>query len=241
VKARKRRGTGGGVNERPDCHTRAATGKACRREVAAAGALWGDAANAALTQPSVLAQPEKRGRVVRLDGKTNPAGGLARRRGGPTNGWMVSFARLLVPVDFSSASRAAFTYAMGIADRWGSQVVLFNAAGVDGNDEFLGHTGVAWGRGDVIGQARDHLLRFADTVVAGSASRVEIDAEKDDNPVRAVARACARHAPSLVVVGTRADDSRRWRRSRAEKIARTVPCPVLLVRGEPEARMDPDD
>ena len=52
------------------------------------------------------------------------------------------FDRLLVPIDFSSAARAAFALAMRLAERWGSEVVLFHAAEADGNDEFLDHTGV---------------------------------------------------------------------------------------------------
>jgi nucleotide-binding universal stress UspA family protein len=151
-----------------------------------------------------------------------------------------AFERLLVPVDFSSASRAAFALAMDMAAWWKSEVVLFHVAGVDANDEFLGHTGVPWGRSDIIGEARDHLQRFAEWVVPGSAQRVLVDATRDDDPVGAVVNACARHAPSVVVLGTHAANRRRWRRSRAEKIARAVECPVVLVRGEPEAAMDPD-
>ncbi|HXN33593.1 MAG TPA: universal stress protein [Polyangiaceae bacterium] len=151
-----------------------------------------------------------------------------------------SFERMLVPVDFSSASRAAFVLAMRMAQRWGSEVVLFHVAGCDENDEFLERTGAAWGRGDVMDQALDHLRRFAEAVVPGSAERVVIDAERDDDPVKAVARACVRHSPSVVVLGTGAHDWPRWRRSRAERIVRKISCPVVLVRGEREVHMDAD-
>ncbi len=150
------------------------------------------------------------------------------------------FERLLVPVDFSSAARAAFELAMRMAQRWGSEVVLFHVPRGEENDEFLERTGGAWGRSDVIGQAVEHLQRFAEAVVPGSAQQVVIDAERDDDPVRAVARACARHAPSVVVLGTHAHDRPRWRRSRAERIVREISCPVVLVRGEREAHMDAD-
>jgi nucleotide-binding universal stress UspA family protein len=150
------------------------------------------------------------------------------------------FQRLLVPVDFSSAARAAFTLAMRIAERWDSEVVLFHAAGLDGNDEFLDHTGVPWGRRDVLDEAGVHLQRFADAVLPGSAHRVRIDATRDENPVRAVVRACRRHAPSLVVLGTRPSQARRLLRSRAERIVRALDCSVVLVRGEPEVSVDAD-
>jgi hypothetical protein len=39
------------------------------------------------------------------------------------------FERMLVPVDFSSASREAFALAMRLAQRWGSEVVLLFPSG----------------------------------------------------------------------------------------------------------------
>jgi nucleotide-binding universal stress UspA family protein len=164
---------------------------------------------------------------------TAPAAGAAATGASP-------FDRLLVPVDFSSASRAAFALAMRIAERWGSEVILFNAPGPDQNDEFLRSTGVPWGQQDVVAEASEHLRRFADEVVPGSAARVRLDATRDENAVRAVARACARHEPSLVVLGTHPRERRRLLRSRAERIVRALACPVVLVRGEPEARVDAD-
>jgi len=151
------------------------------------------------------------------------------------------FDRMLVPIDFSPASRTALATALRIADRWRSEVVLFHAAALDENDEFLDHTGVPWGRGDVVGQAADHLRNFAGTVAPGSQERVRFDATRDEDTVRAVVRACARHAPSVMVLGVRRPGRRRLFRSRAERIVRAVPCPVFLVRAEEqEVRVDAD-
>jgi nucleotide-binding universal stress UspA family protein len=158
----------------------------------------------------------------------------------PTAATGSPFERLLVPVDFSSASRAAFALAMHIAQRWGSEVILFHAAGLDGNDEFLDYTGVPWGRGDVIGETSGHLRTFAETVSPGSADRVRIDATRDEDPVRAVVRACKRHAPTLVVLGSHPRDARRLLRSRAERIVRALSCSVFLVRAETDAPVDAD-
>jgi nucleotide-binding universal stress UspA family protein len=150
------------------------------------------------------------------------------------------FERLLVPVDFSSASRAALAMAMRIADRWGSEVVLFHAAGFDQNDEFLRYTGVPWGREDVVRETNEHLRRFADEVAPGTTARVRFDAASDENAVHAVVAACARHSPSLVVLGAHPRDRRRILRSRCERIVRAIACPVVLVHGEPEPVVDPD-
>jgi nucleotide-binding universal stress UspA family protein len=149
------------------------------------------------------------------------------------------FARLLVPIDFSSAARAALKTALDIADRWGSQVILFNAPGEDNNDEFMNATGVPWGRDDIMSDAREHLLSFADTVAPGSTARVAIDVDRDDNPVRAVVNACARHAPSMVVLGVHPEHRRRLLRTHHERIVHRLSCAVLLVPGEPEAPFDP--
>jgi nucleotide-binding universal stress UspA family protein len=150
------------------------------------------------------------------------------------------FQRLLVPIDFSSASRDAFTLAMRMADVWNSSVILFYAPGSDGNDEFLDYTGVPWGRDDVLGEAFGQLNRFAETVIPGSSQRVCIDALPADDAVRAVADACDRHHPTMVVLGMHAHERRRWMRSRSERIVRAVSVPVMMVRGEPEPVADAD-
>lgn len=150
------------------------------------------------------------------------------------------FERLLVPIDFSWASREAFILAMRLAAQWGSAVILFYSPGSDGNDEFLDYTGVPWGRGDVVGEAHGYLSRFAETVVPGSSERVVIDALPADDPVLAVAAACERHSPTLVVLGSHARDRHRWSRSRAERIVRAVSCPVMMLRGPQEPRVDAD-
>lgn len=144
------------------------------------------------------------------------------------------FTRILVPVDFSPAARSAYATALGIADRWGSEVILFNAPGSDENDGFMNATGVPWGIDDVLDETREHLRSFADTVAPGSASRVTVDVKREDDPVRAVVNACARHDPTLVVLGVHPHARRRLRRTRHERIAHELACAVLLVPGEAE-------
>jgi nucleotide-binding universal stress UspA family protein len=150
------------------------------------------------------------------------------------------FVRLLVPIDFSSAARSALLLAMRIAERWGSEVILFHAAGLDGNDEFLDYTGVPWGRGDVVGESEGHLRRFADTVMPGSAARVQVDATRADDTVAAVVGACSRHKPSLIVLGSHPRGRHPFRRTRVERILRDIRCSVVIVRGDAEAPVDAD-
>jgi len=150
------------------------------------------------------------------------------------------FERLLVPIDFSSAARAAFTLAIRLADWADSEVWLFHAAGPDENDEFLNHTGVPWGLSDVEGEVRAKLRGFVDALEPASGRRVRFDTVKSEDVVLAVVEACQRHAPSLIVLGVHPHARRSLRRSVAERIAHAVTCPALLVRGQPEPLVDAD-
>jgi nucleotide-binding universal stress UspA family protein len=148
--------------------------------------------------------------------------------------------RVLVPVDFSPPSGLALGLAMSMVDGCASAVVLFHASTIDDNDEFLDYTGVPWGRSDVIDEARNHLRGFAETIVPGAGEGVRVESERSDDVVAAIVRACARYAPSVLVMGTHARPRRRWRRSTVERVLRKLTCPVVVVRGSPEPSMDAD-
>ena len=150
------------------------------------------------------------------------------------------FARLLVPIDFSASARQALALALDIAERYGSEVTLFHASGFDDNDEFLDHTGVPWGRSDVLGEAHGHLIRFADAIAPGSGQRIRVIAVRDEDPMRAILRACESYKPSAVFVGTHLRERRSLRRTRAEKLVRRLACAVILVRTDREPKMDAD-
>ena len=139
------------------------------------------------------------------------------------------FANVLVPVDFSPSSRAAFSLAVRMTEAWGSEVIVFNAPGMSENDSFLQGTGAPWTKSDVLAEARDHLRSFAETVVPGSGPRVRVEARRDDDFVSSVVEACKQLGASIVILGAERAKWPRWRRSRAERVARAVPCPVLVV------------
>jgi nucleotide-binding universal stress UspA family protein len=139
------------------------------------------------------------------------------------------FERLLVPIDFSDASRTALKAAIRLADREGSDVVLFHAAGYDGNEEFIASLGAPWSQSDILEEVHLHLKSFAETVCPGSGARVKVHATRSDDTVEAVAQAAEMHASTLAVIGTHR--RRRMRRSTAERIAHALPCAVLLTPG----------
>jgi nucleotide-binding universal stress UspA family protein len=155
-----------------------------------------------------------------------PAGSTATR---PPD---APFERLLVPIDFSDASRTALKAALRLADREGSEVVLFHAAGYEGNEAFIAALGAPWSTSDILEEVHTHLRTFAEMVWPGSGPRVRVHATRSDDPVEAVARAVEMHDSTLAVVGTH--HRRRVLRSTAERIAHALPCAVLLTPGNEE-------
>ncbi|MCL2449964.1 MAG: universal stress protein [Polyangiaceae bacterium] len=140
------------------------------------------------------------------------------------------FPSVLVPVDFSLASRAALALAVQMTAPWSSEVIVFNAPGMSENDGFLQGTGAQWERSDVLSATRDHLRSFADRVAPGSGKRIRVEARRDEDFVSSVVHACQQLGASLVILGSgKGDRPRWWKRSSAERVARKVTCPVLVV------------
>ncbi len=162
--------------------------------------------------------------MAQAPGPTSTAStGAVTREPGP-------FARVLVPVDFSISARAAYELAARVTAPWGSEIVLFNSPGLSENDGFLQGTGApGWQKSDLIAEARQHLRTFAETVAPDSAPRVRVEARRDDDFVKSLVRACEELDASLLVVGSTVATRPRWRRSTAERVARAVRCPVLVV------------
>jgi nucleotide-binding universal stress UspA family protein len=139
------------------------------------------------------------------------------------------FPRVLVPIDFSPASRDALALAEKMTAPWASEVVLFNAPGMSENDGFLQGTGAHWGRSDVLEEAREHLRSFAESVAPGLGARARFEARRDEDLIASIVRASAELGASLLILGSILAERPRWRRSLVERIARAVSCPVLVV------------
>ena len=136
-----------------------------------------------------------------------------------------------MPIDFSAASRAAFSLAAQMTGPWNSELILFHVPGGAIGSGLLAGNGATWSKSDALTQAREHLQSFAETVVPGSGSRVRVEAREDDTEdlVESVAHVCAQLGASLVVMGSSEEERPRWGRSSAERVARAVHCPVLVV------------
>ena len=146
----------------------------------------------------------------------------------------LSVHRILVAHDFHPTSEAALEYALSIAARFDASVTVVHAYDVP-----------SMGAPEVLVLATDWLSQVAavareslDAVVARARkSGVAVDGELREgapwSQINEVAR--TRHS-DLIVVGShgRRGLPRALLGSVAEKVVRTAPCPVLVVRGAAE-------
>jgi nucleotide-binding universal stress UspA family protein len=138
-------------------------------------------------------------------------------------------ARLLVPVDFSDCGRSGVEYAVQLADRFGSEVMLLHVAEpvAYGLDFTLGHvlTGQAFRK-----QCEESMAQLAGLFSGrGLSARHEVLSGVPGDVIRRVAR---EQASDAIVMGTHG--RRGWSQIRfgsvAEAVIRYADCPVFTVR-----------
>ena len=139
--------------------------------------------------------------------------------------------KILVPVDFSATSKKAFRYALRFAEQFGCEVVLLH---VVEPESVIAGTPLA---SEVFAQPED------DTIAA-KAELAALAASSRNRPNFVTSAVRTGHAPNeinkaakdldvdLIVIATHGFTS--WRHlcigATAERVVRTAPCPVLVVR-----------
>jgi universal stress protein A len=139
--------------------------------------------------------------------------------------------KILVPIDFSAMSRQAFQYALRFAEQFGCEVVLLH---VVEPESVIAGTPLAT---EVFAQPEDDTIAAKAELAALAAS-----SRNRPNFVKSAVR--TGHAPNeinkaakdldvdLIVIATHGFTS--WRHlcigATAERVVRTAPCPVLVVR-----------
>jgi nucleotide-binding universal stress UspA family protein len=138
------------------------------------------------------------------------------------------FARVLVPVDFTAASRHALATAMLLQQRLGSEIHLFHMTEQGPNFEFLAGAGARVGYDDLVADFRGELLRFVDNVFPGCASGVKVHARGGHDLAEAIADVARVVGATLVLLveGQRQTVFR----SRIEKVAHDLHGAVLVLR-----------
>ncbi len=153
----------------------------------------------------------------------------ASRTEPPAPAPVTTFERILVPIDFSQASRQALTTALVLQDHLGSEVHLFHLAQPGANAEFLaGAGGVSVPPRELVDDARAHLRRYVDDLFPGRAAGVGVHAQVGADLVQGIERAAREIGATLVLLPGRSRGS--LFRTNIEKIARDLEGAVMILR-----------
>lgn len=139
------------------------------------------------------------------------------------------YERIVVPIDLGETAHAAVATALDLRRRCGSQVILFNVAGADENDGFLGGTGASWSLADVVRAGLSRLRALVETIDATERDAVVYDVVGSIDLVKGIIAAAIRHDATLVILGIPSAPHAHVLRSRTERISRSLTCAVLQV------------
>ncbi len=143
--------------------------------------------------------------------------------------------RIICPIDFSDASRAALEAAAEVAKRYGAKVALFHAYPVPGytfpDGSFVASSKML---DELSEQAQRHLAEWKAIAEGLGIAHVEIATAIGEPAHEILAFAKAQQA-DLLVLGThgRTGIQHALMGSVAERVVRRSTCPVLTVRPEP--------
>ena len=141
----------------------------------------------------------------------------------------VLFRKILIPIDFSVASRRALITACETRNKFGSEIHLFVERGGGANSGFLGSLGVPWGRDDVEQSGRDQLRYFGESICEGMPCLTNA-ATYGDDVVHGIADAAKDCGATIVFLPVHEHRNSLFR-SRMERIVRSLEVPVLLFKG----------
>ncbi len=140
--------------------------------------------------------------------------------------------RILCPIDFSDASRAALQVAGEIARRYGAKVALFHAYPVPGytfpDGSFVASSKMLE---ELSGQANQHMAEWKTLAEGMGIAHVEV-ATAVGEPAHEILAFAKAQGADLVVIGThgRTGLQHALMGSVAERVVRRSTCPVLTVR-----------
>jgi nucleotide-binding universal stress UspA family protein len=144
---------------------------------------------------------------------------------------ILNLKKILVPIDFSAMSKQTFQYALRFAKQFGCEIVLLHV--VEPESVIAGAP-----------PAIDVFAQPEDDTIAAKAELEALAASSRNRPSCVTSRVRTGHAPNeinkaakdldvdLIVIATHGFTS--WRHlcigATAERVVRTAPCPVLVVR-----------
>jgi len=147
---------------------------------------------------------------------------------------MSAVRRMLVPIDFSEPSRAAFEYAAELARRFEAEVHVLH---VWEAPTFVAPGSAVGGSSatsisDIVRKGAERALDEFVTAAINRGRIVHSSRAEAGHPAHAIVDAAAAGRYDLIVLGThgRTGLSRALIGSVAERVVRHAPCPVLTVR-----------
>jgi nucleotide-binding universal stress UspA family protein len=142
----------------------------------------------------------------------------------------VRFARILVPIDFSTYSDHAISYARVIAEAYRSHIILIHVLHTESSEPTEAVVGLCHRSfNEHFRQVEKHIRALENSVVLrGSDHSISIE---QGGVIDMVVNAVSCHAVDLVVIGThrRRGLNKVLRGSIAEAVSRKALCPVLMV------------
>jgi universal stress protein A len=142
--------------------------------------------------------------------------------------------KILVPVDYSDCSRVAMEYALFLAERFDAEIEVLHVAEVPLGEE---HTVVKPDTGEeqLLSELIMQQAVKAETEFLAPFVRATIPIEKSllkGRPGKVIVEAAADRGADLIVMGThgRSGFDRLIMGSVTERVLRSAPCPVVVVR-----------
>ena len=144
--------------------------------------------------------------------------------------------KILVPVDYSDCSRGAMEYALFLAERFDAEIVVLHIAEIPLGEEE--HTVVKPDTGEeqflselIMQQAVKAETEFLAPFVRHTTIPIEKSLLKG-RPGKVIVEAAADRGADLIVMGThgRSGFDRLIMGSVTERVLRSAPCPVVVVR-----------
>ena len=153
---------------------------------------------------------------------------------------LVKIRRIVLPTDFSDASRQSIPYAVALAREFGADITLLYVVPTHLPAEF-GHLGLVLEAKRLVAEATHSLAEFR---------RVELPPDLEVNPLVVdggapfqIANIAREVEADLVVLSTHGYTGLKhaWMGSTAERVVRHAPCPVLTIRCSAVPMRFPED
>jgi len=143
----------------------------------------------------------------------------------------ITIRKILVPTDFSPASKKAFSYALRFAEELGSEITLLHVLEPETPLTLAGRSVAAVFSEEELADVEESLRALADSAEAAGVVDTK-STVRTGFATHEIVEAAKELDVDLVVIATHGFTG--WKHfaigSTAERVARAAPCPVLVVR-----------